>query len=271
MDGGVAHPRARIRKSHARYAPHAVSKQNAIYGYNVQPPECRGEERRRVYAVAGRRPSLPSLGGGGGISSFVFSAIILWKPMPTPSMTASRTAQPMAPLRMALGPPRTASAPPVKKPAMMAFQGSSFLRMPFTAQSNVLNMPPQTPKLPPRTGARALIAVMAVDGNVRNPLFSASAQCAMNGILTSYPPLAVRAVSVSLHTMPYCSPDCLSQIVRTCPLLSCASVRIANVLPCRMLHRNQIARPMGKDLSSGPDRVPRPLCRCMWWWRWWKW
>jgi hypothetical protein len=113
------------------------------------------------YAVAGRRPSLPSLGGGGGISSLVFSAIILWKPIPTPSMTASRTAQPMAPLRMALGPPRTASAPPVKKPAMIAFQGSSFLRMPLTAQSNVLNMPPQTPKLPPSTGARALIAVMA--------------------------------------------------------------------------------------------------------------
>ena len=31
--------------------------------------------------------------------------------------------------------------------------------MPFTAQSNVLNSPPQTPKLPPRTGARAFIAL----------------------------------------------------------------------------------------------------------------
>jgi hypothetical protein len=38
--------------------------------------------------------------------------------------------------------------------------------MPFTAQSNVLNMPPQTPKLPPRTGARALIAVMAANEDV---------------------------------------------------------------------------------------------------------
>lgn len=34
-------------------------------------------------------------------------------------------------------------------------------RMPLTAQSNVENMPPQTPKLPPRTGARALMAVRA--------------------------------------------------------------------------------------------------------------
>jgi len=57
----------------------------------------------------------------------VFSAIMRWKPMPTPSMTASRIAQPIAPLRTALAPPRTASEPPVKKPAMIAFQGSSFL------------------------------------------------------------------------------------------------------------------------------------------------
>lgn len=33
--------------------------------------------------------------------------------------------------------------------------------MPFTAQSNVENRPPHTPKLPPRTGARALMAVIA--------------------------------------------------------------------------------------------------------------
>lgn len=51
-----------------------------------------------------------------------------------------------------------ANPEPVMKPAMMAFHGSSFCRMPLTAQSNVENMPPQTPKLPPNTGARALIA-----------------------------------------------------------------------------------------------------------------
>jgi hypothetical protein len=37
----------------------------------------------------------------------------------------------------------------------------------LTAQSNVLNMPPQTPKLPPNTGARILMAVMAP--NRRSP------------------------------------------------------------------------------------------------------
>ena len=49
--------------------------------------------------------------------------------MPTPSMTARRMAQVMAPLRIDLKPPRTASDPPVKKPAMIAFQGSSFFRI----------------------------------------------------------------------------------------------------------------------------------------------
>lgn len=122
--------------------------------------------------------SLPVVGGAGNrmlaqpqdrdgaassllTSSFVLPAIIFWNPMPTPSMTASKTAQPIAPFRICLGPPRTASAPPVKKPAMMLFHGSSFFRIPLTAQSNVLKRPPQTPKFPPSTGARILIAVMA--------------------------------------------------------------------------------------------------------------
>jgi hypothetical protein len=64
----------------------------------------------------------------------------------------------------------------------MAFHGSSFflesvsLRylatslmspagyphlIPFTAQSSVGNSPPQTPRLPPRTGERAFMAVIA--------------------------------------------------------------------------------------------------------------
>jgi len=119
-----------------------------------------------AYAKAGNLPSLPlgalCCGGGGGISSLVFSAIILWKAIPTPSITASRIAHPIAPFRIALGPPLTAKAPPVKPPAMIAFHGSSFFRTPFTAQSNDENMPPQTPKLPPNTGARAFIAVRAM-------------------------------------------------------------------------------------------------------------
>lgn len=56
--------------------------------------------------------------GAGGMSNLVFSAIMRWNPMPTPSMTASRTAQPMALFRAWRSPPRTASEPPVKKPAI---------------------------------------------------------------------------------------------------------------------------------------------------------
>lgn len=51
-------------------------------------------------------------------SSFVAPANIFWNPMPTPSMTASRMAQLMAPFLAALYPPRIASEPPVKKPAI---------------------------------------------------------------------------------------------------------------------------------------------------------
>lgn len=56
---------------------------------------------------------------------------------------------------------RAARHPPVKKPEMIAFHMSSFCRHPFTAQSNVENMPPQTPKLPPVTGALALMTDIA--------------------------------------------------------------------------------------------------------------
>lgn len=122
--------------------------------------------------------------GGNRTSNRVFSAIILWNPIPTPSITASRQAHPIAEFLAALYPPRTASAPPVKNPAIttqilamcpysiasvpipgteyvLALYGSSFFLIPLTAQSNVENSPPQTPKLPPSTGARALIAVNA--------------------------------------------------------------------------------------------------------------
>jgi len=51
-------------------------------------------------------------------SNRVFSAIILWKPIPTPSMTANRQPHAMAELRADLHPPLIARAPPVKKPAI---------------------------------------------------------------------------------------------------------------------------------------------------------
>lgn len=44
---------------------------------------------------------------------------------------------------------------------LLALYGSSFFLIPLAAQSKVEKSPPQTPKFPPSTGARALIAVMA--------------------------------------------------------------------------------------------------------------
>lgn len=68
-------------------------------------------------------------------SSFVLSAIIRWNPIPTPSMTPRKTAHMMAEFRAALKPPRMAREPPVRKPALIAFQASSFFRTPLMAQS----------------------------------------------------------------------------------------------------------------------------------------
>lgn len=94
------------------------------------------------HARAGFAPPESICGGGKGASNFVFSAIILWKPIPTPSITARSTAHPIAEFRAALTPPRTASEPPVKNPAIIALYGSSFPRTPLTAQSNVEKRPP---------------------------------------------------------------------------------------------------------------------------------
>ena len=51
-------------------------------------------------------------------SNRVCSAIILWNPMPTPSITARNIAHIIAPFLAALMPPRIAKDPPVKNPAI---------------------------------------------------------------------------------------------------------------------------------------------------------
>jgi hypothetical protein len=115
--------------------------------------------------------------------------------MPTPSITARRTAQPIALFRIERKPPRTASEPPCvlldtldtfmdrrdtyckeacnDRVPRVFFSSNSrlvndhFLQLfslsthPFSAQSYVENNPPQTPKFPPNTGALAFIAVRA--------------------------------------------------------------------------------------------------------------
>ena len=106
------------------------------------------------------------MGGGGGAVSLV---III----PMPSMPASST-PPNTALRPALAMPcRSCRKPPVSAPDAIAFHGSSctdagcqicpsalanaqghtFLRTATSVQSNALNRPPHTAKLPPRLGA----------------------------------------------------------------------------------------------------------------------
>lgn len=67
----------------------------------------------------------------------------------------------MAEFLVCFQPPLIAKAPPVKNPAITAFQASSLFLTALTVQSKVENKPPQTPKLPPTTGALALIAERA--------------------------------------------------------------------------------------------------------------
>ncbi|KAK7681253.1 hypothetical protein QCA50_015640 [Cerrena zonata] len=101
--------------------------------------------------------------------------------IPTPSKIPKKHAQVMAEFLVCLHPPLMAKAPPVKKPAMMAFQESSLLLMALTEQSKVENNPPQTPKFPPTTGALALMALMdpyhlSPYGELRNPLIPCQTQ-----------------------------------------------------------------------------------------------
>jgi len=95
--------------------------------------------------------------GSGGSIGRLTSLNIRFSTTPTPSNTPRRMPHATADPKADLGPLRAARQPPVMNPEMIAFHASSFCRYPFTAQSNVENIPPQTPKLPPVTGARAFM------------------------------------------------------------------------------------------------------------------
>lgn len=108
-------------------------------------------------------------------SSLVLRASLFRNTIPMPSITAINTADPIAPFLTDRKPPRVAKAPPVTDAAPIAFQGSSFRRMPVIEQLSKLKSPLQAPTLPPKTGARILMAVSAPIrrspyGLLRNPL-----------------------------------------------------------------------------------------------------
>ncbi len=69
------------------------------------PPQRPLYREKNIYAGRARPPlgdAPASVGGGGGASNLVLSAIMRLKPIETPSMTASKMAQDIAPLRMDL-------------------------------------------------------------------------------------------------------------------------------------------------------------------------
>ncbi len=153
----------------------------------------------------------------------VFSAIILCIPIPAPSITASRIAHPMAEFRAALTPPLTASAPPVRKPAMtvpdnqlqpeatvlmeltnlLALQGSSFRRTPLTAQSKLENKPAAfvSDRFKIQTYALQTTPDTKVASEYRCPSLE-SGYC-------SNASFAIGRIAEALYSMPYSTSDTL--------------------------------------------------------------
>jgi len=99
-----------------------------------------------------------SIGGAGG------GAVILVSRMPNPSIIARSTPPNAADLAADAGPVRSCKKPPVRAPAAMEFQGSSFLRTATSTQSNEEKSPPQTAKEPPTRGASRRIAWLRLVG-----------------------------------------------------------------------------------------------------------
>jgi hypothetical protein len=125
-----------------QYTPSCLSNSDERRVESLRRCWVRRRQKEVNYANAGTRPPLSDGGGGGGgswrgmcqlsqpgigdfcflTSNLVFSAIILWNPIPTPSMTASKQAHPIAEFLAAFNPPLTANAPPVKNPAMTLYR-----------------------------------------------------------------------------------------------------------------------------------------------------
>jgi hypothetical protein len=202
-------------------------------------------------------------------SSRVFSAIILWNPIPTPSITASKHAHPIAEFLAALYPPLIANAPPVKNPAItvklsapaipwqtnichwrhiLALYGSSFFLTPLTAQSNVEKSPPQTPKLPPNTGARALIAVRAPIrrspyGEFRKPFTPCH----------TAPPIACKSTS-AWDGQRGCNLKAEAPIPESPDMKRRGAGEMeSNIRPYRKLLQNRSMPPRGKGLACDPS------------------
>lgn len=154
-------------------------------------------------------------------SSFVLSAIILWKPIPTPSMTPKKTAHMMAEFLAAFTPPRTAKEPPVKKPAITKHRkkpGQNEMTLEKTISQH--RIPAGWQALKKRTGiVRILLLSDSLNRTVEcrekttpyTEVTTENGRSRFDGCDRSYPSLAVGTVSETFHTVPYCTTDCLDK------------------------------------------------------------
>ncbi len=168
-------------------------------------------------------------------SSRVFSAIILWIPMPTPSITASKHAHPIAEFRAAFIPPRTASAPPVKNPAMTVhvsivsltlIQTNPFRNIiphPFNSLHPLSNHPPSHSA---QAGALTSIIRILLLPNPLNRTIKRAKQPPPHPKIPSKnrssrfdsregadATFAVRRVTKTFHAVPDCATDALKEYV----------------------------------------------------------
>ena len=104
------------------------------------------------------------------------------------------------------------------KPDIIAFHASSFCLTPFTTQSNVENIPPHTPKLPPVTGARAFIEDIAP--TKRSPCW-VQRELEVRGIIQACRTYPWR-VSGTFYAVPYTTTNsshckCTSEVIEDDP------------------------------------------------------
>lgn len=144
-------------------------------------------------------------------SKRVFSAIILWNPIPTPSITAKKQAHIIAEFLAAFIPPRTARAPPVKNPAITVGALCQYCFLSWWGRLHQWSDIDST-----RTGIVGIFLLpYALNRTIEcrehasphakvTPQDRCSCLDRRDG---TYPSFTIGTVSKAFHTVPYCATD----------------------------------------------------------------
>lgn len=173
----------------------------------------------------------------------------------------------MAELRAALKPPRTARAPPVKKPAITRHASQKCLTSKdrTIAHTSIVGV---------------LLLPHALDGTVERrehatpdaKVTTEHRSPGLDGGQSTYPALTVGTVAETLDTVPNSTTDSLNRETSISRLNLYTNERKRvheDVHPCRKLRQSRSVRPTGRDLWSDPlcvkekgeGRVRRGGCR----------